>query len=196
MRRWKLTLVLIGAWLFFAETSTAQYSFGRTVPDYAVGVGVGLDRVGPEGFVYVTGNFRFGPWNDDDDTSDDEVLSTFRGSNQKRMKGFLEAEIGYWKDSTPGEFESDLLIGVNALALVPSRAVDVVFGVGFGVHFLGAPDESVTSRETRLGANLQFGVDLNISEGVSYFALGRYDLLSGDTFDYQAKILGGFRYRF
>ena len=112
------------------------------------------------------------------------------------MKGFLEAEIGYWEDSSSTEFESDLLVGINALALVPGRTVDLVFGVGFGAHFLSRPSESAASDETRFGANLQFGIDLNISEPVSWFALGRYDILSGDTFDYQAKILGGIRFEF
>jgi hypothetical protein len=116
------------------------------------------------------------------------------------MKGFLEAEFGYWSDSELTPVERDLLIGINAIGVLPTRSVDFFFGGGLGAHFLrasaGQDDDEPFEDSTKFGANVQFGVDLNFTQPVSFFALGRYDLLVGGVVDYQPKILFGGRFRF
>jgi hypothetical protein len=190
-----IQFALAGTCLFFAESSWAQ-TIGHRHLNHALGIGVGLNRVGDQGLFYATGNYRFNWW---DDESED-IESTIRSRGRSRMKGFLEAEIGYWKDSELVPYESDLLLGVNIIGVLPTRAVDLFFGGGVGVHFIGESDllaegESVEGG-ARIGANIQFGVDMNVTDPVSVFALGRYDLLEGEIVDYQAKILIGARFRF
>ena len=50
--------------------------------------------------------------------------------------------------------------------------------------------------DNAVGANMQFGVDLNFSETIAFFAIGRYDILTGDVYDFRTKILGGLRLKF
>jgi hypothetical protein len=162
----------------------------------ALGIGAGLARVEEQGLADFTGNFRFNWWDDDQD--EDKVGRVLNSRN--RMKGFLEAEVGYWKDSELTPVESDLLVGINAIGVLPTRSVDFFFGGGVGAHFLRASavqdDDEPFEDATKFGANVQFGVDLNFTEPVSVFVLGRYDLLIGDVVDYQSKILFGMRFRF
>jgi hypothetical protein len=116
------------------------------------------------------------------------------------MKGFLEAEVGYWRDSELRPYDSDLLIGMNIIGVLPTRAVDFFFGGGAGVHFIGVSpaleDNEFFDGGARFGANIQFGVEMNFTDPVAFFALGRYDLLQGEIVDFQAKILVGGRFRF
>ena len=183
------------ACLLAANLSEAQ-TFGHRHLNHAIGVGVGLNRVGGQGLFTLTGNYRFNWW---DDESED-IESTLRSRGRSRMRGFLEAEVGYWKDSELVPYESDLLIGMNIIGVLPTRAVDFFFGGGVGVHFIGESallkeDETIDGG-ARFGANIQFGVDMNLTDPVAFFALGRYDLLEGDIVNFQAKILVGARFRF
>jgi hypothetical protein len=183
------------ACLLVSNPSEAQ-TFGHRHLNHALGVGVGMNRVQGQGLFYLTGNYRFNWW--DDESGD--IESTLRSRGRSRMKGFLEAEVGYWKNSELLPYESDLLIGMNIIGVLPTRAVDFFFGGGAGVHFIGV-SQSLVDNEffdggARFGANIQFGVDMNFTEPVAFFALGRYDLLEGDTVDFQAKILVGARFRF
>ena len=175
MRR-ALPFGLLALCLLVARPSSAQIH-GHSHLNHAVGFGVGLDRTGGQGLFYLTGNYRFNFW--DEETEDIDTIIRSRG--RSRMKSFLEAEIGYWNDSELIPYKSDLNIGVNVIGVLPTRAVDVFFGGGVGVHFIGASDllpetESIGS-ETRFGANVQFGADMNLSDSLAIFALGRYDLL-------------------
>jgi len=164
--------------------------------DTAIGIGFGIDKVNfddrssSRGVTYFTGSARFNFWGNEDERS--------RRRRPSRLKGFLEAEIGYFNDEELKPFESDLLVGLNAIANVHTGTVDVFFGGGFGYHFFRSP-ASETAEEIddgAVGANMQFGVDLNFSRTVAIFALGRYDILTGDVFDFQTKILGGLRLKF
>jgi opacity protein-like surface antigen len=146
-----------------------------------------------------TGTYRFNWWD-----KDDESLRQTLTGGRSRVKGFVEAEVGYWKESelSPelSPFESDLTVGVNAIAVYPTRHVDMFFGGGVGAHFLSesasvAAEES-QGNQTKFGTNIQFGIDLNFTEPVAIFALGRYDILQGDILDFQSKILVGLRYKF
>jgi hypothetical protein len=164
----------------------------------ALAFGVGLDRVSGQGLFYLTGNYRFNWWDDDESES---IESTLRSRGRSRMKGFLEAEIGYWKDSELIPFDRDLLIGLNAIGVLPTRSVDFFFGGGAGVHFIGESEGLPEGYEpveggAKFGANIQFGIDMNFTDPVALFVLGRYDLLQGEVINYQAKILVGARYRF
>ena len=164
--------------------------------NYALGIGAGLVRVQEQGLTDFTGSFRFNWW---DDREEEENIGRFLRS-RNRMKGFLEAEFGYWSDSALTPVERDLLIGINAIGVLPTRSVDFFFGGGLGAHFLRASavqdEDEPFEDSTKFGANVQFGVDLNFTQPVSFFALGRYDLLVGDVVDYQSKILFGGRFRF
>lgn len=193
--RYKITaLVLAGAFLLAAEPARAQdedhFDFNN-----AIGVGVGLTRVEGFGVLSVTGTYRFNWWDDEDES----LRQTLTGG-RSRIKGFVEAEVGYWKESDLRPFDSDFTVGVNAIAVYPTRHVDIFFGGGVGAHFLSesasVEAEESQGNQTKFGTNIQFGVDLNFTEPVAIFALGRYDILQGDIFDFQSKIQVGLRYRF
>ena len=71
--------------------------------------------------------------------------------------------------------------GVNAVGVIPGRAVDYFFGVGLGVHFLdtqidgvGAqPAGLVDESDAHFGGNFQVGLDVHMSRHVSLFGTGR-----------------------
>ena len=195
MQRRIIPFVMAALGLAIAGQTHAQVEDHRRF-NRALGIGTGLVRVEEQGLANFTGNFRFNWW--DDDQGDDKVGRIL--SSRNRMKGFLEAEVGYWKDTELTPVESDLLIGINAIGVLPTRSVDFFFGGGVGAHFLRASavqdDDEPFEDATKFGANVQFGVDLNFTEPVSFFVLGRYDLLLGNVVDYQAKILFGARFRF
>jgi hypothetical protein len=183
------------ACLLVSNPSEAQ-RLGHRHLNNAIGVGVGLNRVGGQGLFYFTGNYRFSWWDDEAD----DIESILRSRGRSRMKGFLEAEVGYWKDSELQPYESDLLIGMNIIGVLPTRAVDFFFGGGVSVHFIGESDlleeDETLDGGARFGANIQFGVDMNLTDPVAFFILGRYDILEGEIVDFQAKILVGARFRF
>ena len=168
--------------------------------NYALGVSFGIDRLGitdngqGTGVTYFNANFRFNTWGDEDR---DRLSREGRGG----LKGYLEAEVGYWNDSRIRPFDSDLLIGLNAVVAYPTGSAEVFFGAGFGYHFFNSSlslEEGVEleTSDRGLGGNLQFGVDLNFSDAVSLFGLGRYDILRDDVFGVQAKIGAGLRFKF
>lgn len=191
MRSLRLPLILTGL-LVLSGTAFAQND-DQAWYDMALGLGIGIDKVnlregGSIGVSYLTGNLRFNFWQHDQDDNR-------RARRPSRIKGFLEAEVGYWSDSELRPFTRDLVLGINALAVASAGSADVFFGAGFGGHFLhdatGASEDT-----TKLGANLQFGIDLNFTSQMAFFGLGRYDILSGDVYDLQTKILGGVRVKF
>lgn len=202
MRRVTLSLSLVVVALLVSSIVAAQ---GRRDQedergyDTAIGFGFGIDKVNfddrteSRGVTYFTGNVRFNFWDDDDDRRP--------GQRPSRLKGYLEAEIGYWSDDSLRPFRRDLLVGLNAIGNGHAGTVDVFFGGGFGYHFFGSPvaldaaEEAITD-DGAVGANMQFGVDMNFSEALAVFAVGRYDILVGDTYDFQTKILGGLRVKF
>jgi hypothetical protein len=116
------------------------------------------------------------------------------------LKAYLEGEVGYWKQSTATTEDKDLLLGANLIGAVPTRNADIFIGVGFGAHFtdtalLRGATRTSTSK-TRLGGNLQFGVEARVSERFGVFGVGRIDFISGDRNRQQFKVWGGVRYRF
>ena len=91
-------------------------------------------------------------------------------------------------------------MGANLVGAVPTRAADIYIGVGFGAHFTDATLIKSASRstvsKTRFGANLQFGVEVRVSERFGLFGVGRVDYVSGARNRQQSKVSGGVRYRF
>ena len=134
----------------------------RNQSDVSIGIGFGIDKVNfdertqSRGVTYFTGNVRFNFWGNEDDGR------SSTSARPSRLKGFLEAEVGYWNDEELAPFQRDLLLGLNAIANVHAGTVDVFFGGGFGYHWFGSPvalselDEAPTD-DGAVGANMQFG---------------------------------------
>lgn len=118
------------------------------------------------------------------------------------MEAYIEPEVGYWERDEAGLSQSDLLVGVNAVGVVPGRHVDYFFGVGLGVHFFdteissGVVGPGLTSDETNIGGNFQVGLDLNFTEAVSVFGAGRFDIIEGVEDNIQGKVYVGLRFNF
>ena len=114
------------------------------------------------------------------------------------FRGFLEPELGYWD----GDFGSDLLLGANLVGAMPLNAVEFFVGGGIGVHFIDIDDRMVADgiiigeSDEALGVNAQFGVDINVSPTVGFFAVGRFDLIDDVRDEFEGKAYLGLRYRF
>ena len=156
---------------------------GRGIP----GLGVGL--VDPDAAVepYYSAAFRIRLGDHD------------RQANQydRGIQAFLEPEVGYWES----DLQTDTLVGVNLLGLVPFRNVDYYFGVGAGVHFQDIDTVHVKGNVTsasdqHFGMNAQFGLDIHVTEKTSLFGTGRFDLVEGSDNQVQDKLIVGLRFLF
>ena len=201
------------------EYSENRFAFG-------IGAGIVLpnDEGRDNGEIYYSANFRwriFDRNRDDDYDRNDKSGDAYNERHNRRhnrgrypgdrgdagIRGYIEPEIGYWKrsDDETGEAE-DMHFGVNLVGVVPTRSADFFVGVGFGYHFLdgevfrrnsaGTIVEIVDASDDRLGANLQVGVELHVSESFGIFGAGRLDILEDEPFDRQTKIWGGLRWHF
>jgi hypothetical protein len=65
------------------------------------------------------------------------------------------------------------------------------------MHFTDSTPLStgISESDSRLGGNLQFGVDIRVSHRLAVFGLGRFDILKGDINNQQTKVVGGLRLR-
>lgn len=189
----------------------------------AFGIGAGIVQPDGEGEVYFSANFRWRVGHDGrrDRSSRGEAYSQdaynerynrqhYRGGYPgagEGIRAYLEPEIGYWSrsESEGRRDEEDILLGLNLVGVVPTRAADFFLGVGFGVHFVDG--ERLTSDgqgglisedlgDTRLGGNLQVGVEVSLSQSVGLFGTGRLDILEDQPNDRQTKIWGGLRFHF
>jgi opacity protein-like surface antigen len=78
-------------------------------------------------------------------------------------------------------------------------AVDTYIGAGLGAHRLDADLLSAptsTSKQTKLGVNAQFGLDVYVTHSVSLFGTGRFDIVQDARKSVQAKAYLGLRARF
>lgn len=156
-------------------------------PRYALGFGYGLVNLDEEAF---------------EDDVESYLMASFRirmgkgKGNQKRMRGYLEPEVGYWKRDSNGNSSSDLLLGLNIVGVQPLGAVDFFIGGGLGAHFIDRDlvidDSSLSDSSVSVGANAQFGVDVHLSKKVSLFAAGRFDIVE-ERDDLEAKAYMGLR---
>lgn len=163
---------------------------------FALGVGAGLADAGPGAAPYFMAAFRI------------------RLGDEEQAEGiaaYIEPEIGYWEDDeTDGPVrsnQSDLLLGVNIVGAMELARVEYFLGAGIGVHMLGA-DVSVGNVSTDadsdvLGVNVHFGVDVDLSDSVGLFGVGRFDIVDDDrdqsvvvVEDVQGKGYLGLRFRF
>jgi hypothetical protein len=202
MRRWMMVGLLTGAALLAAGQARAQSSNDRDDDNgdrhrdrFALGVGVGL--VEPlnktENYYMASLRIRFSGRGDDENAR--------RATGDEGIIGYLEPEVGYWSPSGdhPGSGD-DLLLGVNLVGVIPLGPVDTFLGVGAGAHFIDSTlltnDAGISGRETKLGVNAQFGLDLFITRKLSAFGVGRFDLVQGSDDRVQSKVYLGLRARF
>jgi len=164
--------------------------------DWSIGLGLGLVELGDN---FVEGGFVVS----DDDVEQYLMLNlripfgdrhAHRGASSTGFRGYLEPELGYWD----GDTGSDLLLGINIVGGMPFNAVEFYVGGGIGIHFLDS-DLVVPGgddADEALGVNAHFGVDVSVSEGVSLFAMGRFDLVDDDRDELEGKAAVGLRFHF
>ena len=198
MRRWTMVSALAIAALLSTGWAQAQDrdDDDRDQEDrFVFGVGVGLVEPLNEVETYFMAALRIRVGGRDDDDS-----RRRRDSGEAGVTGYLEPEVGYWEATGDRAEGSDLLAGVNLIGVIPLGSVDSFFGVGAGLHFVDQSllenDPRLTGSETKFGANAQFGIDLYITDSVSAFGAGRFDLVQGSQDKVQSKVYLGLRARF
>ena len=159
---------------------------------FSLGVGGGLVQTSGNSDPYFTGNLRW--------------RIGYRVAGEERQGsvfGFVEPEVGLWtRDSTVSNRKldtKDTLIGVNIGGAVRLRVFEYFVGGGVGYHFLdrdvinGGQVESVD--DGSIGVNAHFGFDVRMSETLSLFGVGRFDLVDTEATadDQQTKVYLGLR---
>lgn len=197
MRRWLTIPALAAATLLWGSLASAQGTYeddaeddGGTREDYALAFGAGLVRPSNDTETYLMAALRIR-------VGRGEERQARRGEG---ITGYIEPEVGYWESSDDRISGSDLLVGANLIGVIPFGTVDSFFGVGAGVHFVDAQvlenDPGLDGSETKLGLNAQFGIDLRITQSLSAFGAGRFDLVQDSADDLQSKVYLGLRARF
>lgn len=198
MKRWSLIAAL--ALLASLSPSTASAQDDQNLDRFAFGVGLGLVDLSDSTVA------------DSTETYGAAYLRILLGDKDRRrdeegLAAYLEPEISYWErdlrvpltdGGTAMSSQSDLLVGVNIVGLLPYNKADFFFGVGLGIHFfdvgLSADNVDLGSDET-FGVNIQSGLDVRISNSVSVWGLIRTDLVE-DVHEVQTKIVLGLRFSF
>jgi hypothetical protein len=178
-----------------AQGSDEREDGGGGADNYAFGIGAGL--IEPRGTTetYFTANLRIRGHRGGEGDED--------RPRQGGITGYFEPEVGYWTRSSSGGNKisgSDTLVGANLVGVVPLGRVDNFFGIGAGVHFVDAKlltgDATETGSKSKLGLNAQFGVDIYLTNKVSLFGVGRFDLVQDASDNVQSKVYVGVRSRF
>jgi hypothetical protein len=163
---------------------------------FSLGVGGGLVQTSGNSDPYFTGNLR--------------MRIGYRVAGEERsgsVFGFVEPEVGLWTRDTTVSGRTldtkDTLIGVNIGGAVRLRVFEYFVGGGVGYHFFdrdvisGGQVESVD--DGVVGVNAHFGFDVRMTETLSLFGVGRFDLVQDDTAgsndDQQTKVYLGLRAR-
>jgi hypothetical protein len=154
---------------------------------FSVGLGGGLVDTGSSSDPYFTANFR--------------TRMGYRMAGEERQGsvfGFLEPEVGYWTRDKNGISSKDTLVGVNIGGAVRLRVFEYFVGGGIGYHFLDqrAPrigGGTVNSSDNKLGVNAQFGFDVRMSQVISLFGVGRFDLIEDTPQTRETKVYLGLR---
>jgi hypothetical protein len=179
-----LALLALAAPAAAQEDEESRFSFG---------IGGGLVRTGEGSEPYLNANMRF------------KIGYRPEGAEHEGgITGFIEPELGYWSADARGIEQSDLLVGVNVGGIVRLRVFEYFVGAGVGYHFvdgerrLGSRLESFD--EGAIGFNTHFGFDVRMSEMVSIYGVGRFDLVDTDEVatiadDEQSKAYLGLRFR-
>jgi thiamine biosynthesis protein ThiS len=118
---------------------------------------------------------------------------------RRGLRGYLEPEIGMWD----GKTGSDTMVGVNIIGSIPFNAVDFFVGAGAGIHMLKADAYTTSdgvavpsSDDDAFGVNAQFGVDVHLTESVTVFGTGRFDIVDDSSDSLEAKVYLGLRFGF
>jgi hypothetical protein len=160
---------------------------------FGLGIGGGMVETDDGAEPYLTANFR--------------IRAGYRQAGEERqgaVTGFVEPEVGYWTRDIADAETTDLLVGVNIGGAVRLRMIEYFLGAGIGWHFLDQEIQraggSVSTDDGALGVNAQFGFDVRMSEALSLFGVGRFDLIDVEdqtVFEgEQAKAYLGARFRF
>jgi hypothetical protein len=183
-----------------AEEQAAAADPGGDTKAWALGLGLGLVRSSDEGSLYYSANLRrrihFKTHSDDPAAA----AAAPEADQGRHGRAYVEPEVGYWKHTfDDGTRDKDLLVGLNLVGVVPTRAFDLFLGAGFGAHFFDSDvfQNGVLTRDksTHFGANIQFGVEADLARNVGLFGEGRVDLVDR-TPSQQSKVWGGLRFRF
>ena len=154
----------------------------------------------------------------DDDGTETYLHASFRvllgdknaGRDDKTVVAYLEPEVGYWNanyripiddnadsPAISGD-QTDLMVGLNIIAVVPFERVDYFIGAGLAIHSFDS-DASLSGFQIDddevFGVNIQTGIDVRLSENIGVFGLLRLDLVE-DVVEEQAKIALGIRFFF
>lgn len=182
-------LLVLMALLVAALPAAAEENYddeGGALPNYSLGLALGLVDPGGDVEPYYHAGLRIR-------LGDREARRT-RSSGG--IRGYLEPEISTWESDTT----SDTLVGVNLLGVVPFSRVNYFFGVGAGVHFYDVDvttgGVTISESDERLGMNAQFGIDVHVSDNVSVFGTGRFDLVEDSDDEVQDKLYLGLRFNF
>ena len=201
IRRLGLYLVVLCLWpaagALAEEEGADRSSEGKP---WALGLGLGLVRSNDEGSLYLSANLRRRIHFRGPDDSSGAGTPAPEADQGRHGRAYVEPEFGYWKRTAAnGEREKDVLVGVNLVGVVPTRAFDLFLGAGFGAHFLDLDvfrnGALVGQTATRFGANIQFGVEADLARSVGIFGEGRVDLIDKKP-SQQSKVWAGLRFRF
>ncbi len=122
-------------------------------------------------------------------TANLRIRAGYRATGEEKqgsVTGFVEPEVAYWSHSDDIQKAKDTMIGVNLGGAVRLRSVEYFIAGGVGYHFLSQDFQTsvrgISHDEGRVGVNAQFGFDILMSETISLFGVGRFDIVqSGDT---------------
>lgn len=203
-------VLLLGGGVAVAQEEGGGEGEGR---EFHLGLGAGLvdaeDAESAEIYYSAALRIRLGRGGDFDEEDGQWEGDHYKGKpptggNSGGIRGYIEPEVAYWSSSGDNESIEDLLAGVNLLGVVPTRGASYFLGVGFGVHFFDAElrrevagiDTVIVDDDTRLGGNLQVGIDVNLGESTALFGTGRIDILEGEIAERQSKVYLGLRLKF
>ncbi len=200
MKRSSLLVLLALIATLAPGTASAQDEY---LDRFAFGVGIGLvdlsdsfDDDGTETYVHASLRILLGDKN--------------AGHDDKTVVAYVEPEIGYWNasyripvdDNAATPFfdtdQTDLMLGVNIIGVVPFDRVDYFLGAGLAIHsFDSGGDLSVVQIDDDevFGVNIQTGIDVHVSDNIGIYGLLRIDLVE-DVVEEQVKIVLGVRFFF
>ncbi len=200
MKRWSLVVLLALFATLVPGTASAQKD---ELDRFVFGVGIGL--------VDLSDSL-------DDDATETYVHASFRillgdrnvSRDDQTVVAYLEPEIGYWNanyripidDNADTPFlsgdQTDLMVGVNIIGVVPFQRVDYYIGAGLAIHSFdnGGDLSGVQFDDDEVfGVNIQTGIDVHLSDSIGLYGLLRLDLVE-DYVEEQVKIVLGARFFF
>ncbi|HEV8240344.1 MAG TPA: outer membrane beta-barrel protein [Thermoanaerobaculia bacterium] len=140
---------------------------------FAIGVGAGMVQTSGSSDPYFTANLR--------------SRIGYRSAGDERQGsvfGFVEPEVGYWTRDNNGIESKDTLLGVNLGGAVRLRSFEYFIAGGVGYHMINRDVRTALGTrsldDNSLGVNAQFGFDVRVTESVSLFGVGRFDLVQVD----------------